>query len=152
MEPVSTPDYGRRLIASLVDDCAIETPQKTFAFVSRTSRVDDMQAISHYKFANAVNRCAFWMEELLGRGAHFDTVAYLGPSDLRTSIIILAAIKTGHKVPRNCHYFGRTGRLMCAFSGFAHIPSQFTKGASEPFGDYEMSDVHDCGLTIADRN
>ena len=94
-----TADYGRRLIPNLIDEYARKVPDKTYCFVARSLQVEDgFEAISYSRFANAINRCSFWMEAELGRGQNFDTVAYLGPFDLRTAILIVAAIKTGHKV------------------------------------------------------
>jgi acyl-coenzyme A synthetase/AMP-(fatty) acid ligase len=45
------------------------------------------------------------LDKTIGKSTDFDTLAYLGPSDLRYHIVILAAIKTGYKAflpsPRN---------------------------------------------------
>ena len=93
-------DFGRRLIPTLIDEFACSKPNKTYCFVARSSAVEDgFESISYSQFANAINRCSYWMDTQLGRGQNFNTVAYLGPSDcLLTIIIIVAAIKTGHKV------------------------------------------------------
>lgn len=99
-------DYGRRLIPTLIDEYAREVPDKTYCFVARSSLIEDgFEAISYSKFADAISHCSLWMESELGRGRNFDTVAYLGPPDLRTTILIVATIKTGHKVTSFVSYF-----------------------------------------------
>lgn len=59
---------------------------------------DGFRAISFQALANAINACSWWIEAEIGKGMGFSTLAYLGPSDLRNIILIVAAIKTGHKV------------------------------------------------------
>ena len=92
-------DYGRRLIPNIIDNYAHQEPDKTFALVTRTLAMGDSpQEITFYQFASAINRCALWLEAQCGKGEEFPTIAYLAPSDLRTSILIVAAIKAGFKV------------------------------------------------------
>ncbi|MCJ1280743.1 hypothetical protein MMC26_000060 [Xylographa opegraphella] len=50
------------------------------------------------ELANAVNRCAYWVEQKLGASSVFETLAYMGPSDLRYAIVFLAAVKCGYKL------------------------------------------------------
>ncbi|KAL8858206.1 MAG: hypothetical protein Q9178_005218 [Gyalolechia marmorata] len=45
-----------------------------------------------------MDTCAWWIKDETGTSQGFDTLAYLGPSDLRNTIIIVAAIKTGYKI------------------------------------------------------
>lgn len=61
------------------------------------------------------------MEAELGRGQSFNTVAYLGPSDLLTSIIIVAAIKTGHKVCK-CWIHSKAARLTLGWQALLASP------------------------------
>ena len=93
------PRYGRRLIPSLIDELAISTPQRTYCHVPWTTRVEDgFRAITYQCLSNAINVCTRWIVAEIGKGKDFATLAYLGPSDLRNTIIIVAAIKAGHKV------------------------------------------------------
>ena len=48
--------------------------------------------------ARAINSMAWWIKDHLGLRNDFETVGYIGVSDLRYPIIILAAIKCGWKV------------------------------------------------------
>ncbi|KAL8732298.1 MAG: hypothetical protein Q9166_002870 [cf. Caloplaca sp. 2 TL-2023] len=100
-------DFGRRLIPSLIDEKAFAVPGQTYCYLPCTSTVveDGFRAVSFKCLANAINTCAWWLETNIGTSHRLDTLAYLGPSDLRNTIIIVAAIKTGHKAllasPRN---------------------------------------------------
>ena len=93
------PDYGRRLIPSLIDELATSTPQRIYWYLPLHTRIEDgFRALTYRSFSNAINACAWWIVAEFGKSKDFATLAYLGPSDLRNTIIILAAIKTGHKV------------------------------------------------------
>ncbi|KAL8783658.1 MAG: hypothetical protein Q9195_009318 [Heterodermia aff. obscurata] len=100
------PDYGRRLIPSLIDELAVCAPQRIYCHVPWTTRIEDgFRAVTYGCLSNAINACAWWIEAEIGKSKDFATIAYLGPSDLRNTIIIVAAIKAGHKAllasPRN---------------------------------------------------
>ena len=72
---------------------------------------------------NAVNRCAHWLEHIIGRSTVFETLSYMGLPDLRYAIFFLAAVKCGYKVRRNG--YGTSYAIM-------HIlifPASFTVGA-----------------------
>ena len=93
------PSFGRRLIPTLIDETAYVNPNGIYCFLPKGTAVEHgFDSVTYNGFANAIDRCSHWMEAQLGRGQSFSTVAYLGPSDLLTTIIIVAAIKTGHKV------------------------------------------------------
>ena len=94
-----TPDYGRRLMPTLIDERALSTPDAIYCYLSRSSKMEaGFRTITFQTLSNATNACCWWIESKVGKSDKFDTLAYLGPSDLRNIIIILAAIKTGHKV------------------------------------------------------
>ena len=96
---MAQPNYGRRLIPSLIDELAISTPQRTYCYVPWTHKIEDgFRAITYQSLSNAINICARWIVAEIGISNDLATLAYLGPSDLRNTIIILAAIKAGHKV------------------------------------------------------
>lgn len=91
--------YGHRLIPSLIDEKASSAPDETYCYLPRTARIEDgFQSINYRHFSNAINACSWWIEAEIGKSDNFATLAYLGPSDLRNILIIVAAIKTGHKV------------------------------------------------------
>ncbi len=91
--------YGHRLIPSLIDEKASAAPDETYCYLPRTARIEDgFQSINYRRFSNAINACSWWIEAEIGKSEDFATLAYLGPSDLRNILLIVAAIKTGHKV------------------------------------------------------
>lgn len=99
-------DYGHRLIPTLVDEFAEKDPNYVFALIPKTPNfADGLQEITIKTFARAVNEIAWRCESVLGKSTDFDTIAYIGPTDLRYWVIAIAASKAGYKTllpsPRN---------------------------------------------------
>ena len=94
------PHYGHRLMPLLVDELAVSKPANVYASIIHGNDVSaGFDDITWSRFANAVNRMAWWLESTLGdRGPHSPTVGYLGPADIRYFILVLAANKAGFKV------------------------------------------------------
>lgn len=91
--------YGSRLLPQVVDELACSDPERIYASIPRSSAVSDgFRDISMLEISRAVNKVAHWLEKVIGRSTAFETISYMGPSDLRYSIIFLAAVKTGYKV------------------------------------------------------
>ena len=88
------------LVPHLVDQRARLTPEATFAEypVSPSSYSEGFRKISYRDFANAVNGAAQWLTQILGPGKDLDTLAYMGPNDIRYPALILGAVKAGYKV------------------------------------------------------
>ena len=87
-------------LVSLVDEKARVSPEAIYAEIpNSTTTVDEgYTKITYQTFANVINRATWWLEENLGRSDNFETLAYIGPNDLRYNVFILAAIKAGYKV------------------------------------------------------
>ncbi|MCJ1433008.1 hypothetical protein MMC27_002367 [Xylographa pallens] len=105
-ENATGPDYGHRLIPTLVDDLAETTPEYIFASIPRSAQfADGLRDVSIRTFARAVNRAASWIKSTIGKGTAFETIAYTGPTDLRYYIVAIAASKLGYATllpsPRN---------------------------------------------------
>ncbi len=101
-------EYGHRLIPSLIDEKASVAPDEIYCYIPRTARIEDgFHSISYRRFSNAINACSYWIEAEIGKSENFATLAYLGPSDLRNILIIVAAVKTGHKVFSRKSQFSR---------------------------------------------
>ena len=118
-------DYGRRLAPNIVDEVACREPNRPFVFVPRSRKPEDGWApVTYQQVANAVNHVAHLLAAKVKRkSSHsFPSVAYVGPSDVRYAIVLLASIKAGCKAlflsPRNsvegqlslldktdCHHF-----------------------------------------------
>lgn len=97
------PQCGRRLPPVLLDEVAAEDPERVLYSIAKTEKIEDgFRDINYKTVANAVNRGALWLKEMLGTGES-RVFCYLGPIDLRYMILVLAAPKAGHTV-RNMTY------------------------------------------------
>ena len=88
------------LVPNLVDERARLTPDALYAEypVSSLTYEEGYRKITYRDFANAVNGAARWLVDTLGLGEDFETLAYIGPNDLRYLAFILGAVKAGYKV------------------------------------------------------
>ncbi|MCJ1250943.1 hypothetical protein MMC30_008172 [Trapelia coarctata] len=98
--------YGRRLIAHIIDKRAQDSPDSVFFSLQRSADPKNgFQDIGYGQLASAINQAARWIEKTLGKSKNFDTLAYIGPSDLRYVILTVATQKAGYKAffssPRN---------------------------------------------------
>ena len=74
-------------------------PNGVFARVpAGTKYTDGYKDVSKLQFHNAINHTAALIRNNLGGGKDFETLAYIGPGDLRYSIIVVAGMKAGYKV------------------------------------------------------
>lgn len=97
---------GHRLLPSVLDDLAVTEPNRILYSVPLTKDPKDgFRDISAKIFARAVDRCAWYLEGILGRGQGHPTLTYMGPQDVVYGIVVLASVKTGYKLllnsPRN---------------------------------------------------
>ncbi|KYK57081.1 NRPS-like enzyme [Drechmeria coniospora] len=98
--------YGRRLVANIIDETAAREPSRPFVFAPRSSRAEHgWTAITFGQVANATNYVARLVAQVLSKettGSDDDcpTLAYVGPSDIRYLIVMLACIKA-----RCCAFF-----------------------------------------------
>lgn len=93
-------DAGGRSMFAIIDENAKSDPQRSFMSIPKTPDLKDgLRDISYASIARAVDRCAWWIEGLLGKGTGFPTIAtYLSPMDFRHVILIFGSIKAGYKV------------------------------------------------------
>ena len=101
--PMQTHDdpvkHGRRLLPVLIDKLACSCPRKVFVAIPKSRKPEDgFIDIDYGQLASSINKCSWWLEERLGRGNEFPTISYIGPLDLRYTIIMFAAVKVGFKV------------------------------------------------------
>jgi hypothetical protein len=95
------PEYGRRLMVNIIDDVARKNPERTWVKIPRSANAGDgWKAVSFKTGANAINRIAHKIIEILGKPAQgkFPTIAYIGPNDIRYLILMFAAVKAGYQV------------------------------------------------------
>ncbi|KAL9619388.1 MAG: hypothetical protein Q9160_005983 [Pyrenula sp. 1 TL-2023] len=95
------------LLPNLVDQKASSCPETVWAEYPKSADTyeNGYRAITYRQFANAINGAAWWLEKTMGKGQDFETLAYIGPNDVRYQILLVAAIKAGYKMfftsPRN---------------------------------------------------
>ena len=108
-------NYGHRLIPQLIDERAESNPQGSVWSVPKSSNLaDGFRDISYGQVARAINKAAWWIDEHIGKSTTFENLAYIGPPDLRYSILTIAAQKTGHTVSRTCR--------KCNPAIYSHLP------------------------------
>lgn len=96
---------GRRLLPVIIDQRARDEPDRPWCSLPR----DDydlekgFEDISYGTFANAINQLAWFIESAIGKSTSFETITYLGISDIRYHMIQMAVCKTGHKVLFSAH-------------------------------------------------
>ena len=93
------PSYGSRLLPQVVDALARSNPKRIYASFPLSSDCSDgFRDVTMFELANAVDTFAYWLEQNIGASTVFETLAYMGPSDLRYAIVFLATVKCGYKV------------------------------------------------------
>lgn len=91
--------YGRRLVPHVVDELATTVPDRVYAAIPKTSTVQDgYRDVTIAELARCVNFMARWLEGKFGKSDTFETITYVGLSDLKGITTLLAAIKVGYKV------------------------------------------------------
>lgn len=102
----SSQPYGSRLLPQVVDELSRSDPTRVYATLPRSSDLSrGFRDVTMLEIAMAVNKLAWWIEMNLGRSTVFETIAYIGPSDLRHAIVFLAAVKCGYKVSEAICYY-----------------------------------------------
>ncbi|TVY16316.1 Non-canonical non-ribosomal peptide synthetase FUB8 [Lachnellula arida] len=142
-----------QLLVNILDGMAYTRPQALYAEfpVSATTYADGFFKVNYADFANAVNGMAWWLETNLGRGENFETLAYIGPNDIRYNSLLFGAVKTGYKMfftsPRNSipahrHLFNSLGCQTMLTSSPAPPVVNAIVGA-HPLKVLEVPSVHD---------
>lgn len=90
---------GRRLLLPLLERIAQTDPERVYASIPKTNYLKDGYTdVTYHELARAVHRAAGWLEDTFGRSSTFETLAYIGLSDIRYFILVLAAPYVGYKV------------------------------------------------------
>ena len=91
--------FGERLVPHVVDTLAVTDPDRLYASIPRTADVSDgFRDVSMKDLANAINAMAWMLEKVEGKPPEgkFERIAYMGASDIRYAIMMIAAIKVGY--------------------------------------------------------
>ncbi|KAK5054558.1 hypothetical protein LTR84_001449 [Exophiala bonariae] len=93
----------KQLLNHVVDRRAREEPTAIYAEypISSTGYEQGFLKITYADLANAINGLAWWLHNTIGPGKNFETLAYIGPLDIRYNALLLGAVKAGYKV---CHF------------------------------------------------
>jgi hypothetical protein len=106
MEDKSSSGFGKRTLPETLDGIAREIPNRQYGTIPISADLNDgFRDISVKQVANGVNGFAFQLEQLYGRSAKFETITYMGISDLRYVMVVLGAIKCGYQVGVVVGYF-----------------------------------------------
>jgi acyl-CoA synthetase (AMP-forming)/AMP-acid ligase II len=93
------PPYGYRLLPQIIDERADAHHERPFAAIPRSQKIEDgFDHVSYRTLANAINRCAHWLVQSLGRPQTTEVICYLATPDLRYQILAMAAAKAGYVV------------------------------------------------------
>jgi len=95
----AAPD-SHQLLPTLFETRAKLNPDGVFAKfpVSSTDYASGFRSVTHLQASNAINHVAWAIEKSFGKGQNFETIAYLGPNDPRSHLVLIAGIKVGYKV------------------------------------------------------
>ena len=99
-------NYGRRLLAQVVDDRARLQPERIWASIAHSNSCDGFRDFTIKELAQAVNFMSWWIDARIGRskpatgrfGEATEAISYIGSPDVRYGVMFLAAIKCGYKV------------------------------------------------------
>jgi acyl-coenzyme A synthetase/AMP-(fatty) acid ligase len=91
---------------ALWDHVADHDPDRPVVSIPVGSEIKDgYRDVTARTMSQAIDRASWFLERELGRSKTFQTVCYVGPSDLRYPMIMAAASKTGYQTfwssPRN---------------------------------------------------
>ena len=76
-------DYGRRLLPTVVENAATKNPDRiAYSFPITDDPSRGFHDITNRRYANGVNRTAWWIEESFGKpkNDYFPSIGYIGPS------------------------------------------------------------------------
>ncbi|KAF1353433.1 hypothetical protein BDV97DRAFT_346540 [Delphinella strobiligena] len=93
---------GKRLLPQVIDELAATDPHGIWLSLPRElDSAEIFEDIDYTRLANAVNRAAWWIVNQVGGACGVDgarTLAYLGPTDSRYLVFLIAAVKVGHRL------------------------------------------------------
>ncbi|EFX05940.1 transferase family protein [Grosmannia clavigera kw1407] len=106
-ETTASPPYGRRLIPQIMDSLAAAEPDRVvFSLTTIASDTLQYQPVTARKFAQAVDKTAWWLQGQVGKPDSIQALGYIGPHDLRHILLTYACVKVGYAHRRRA---GRAG-------------------------------------------
>jgi len=99
VEHTQPPAYGQRLLPQVLDELANNNPSRVYASYAKSADISEgFRHVTVKEMASAVDSLAWWIEARIGTSDSFETLAFMGASDLRYPILCLAGMKCGWKV------------------------------------------------------
>ncbi len=96
--------YGSRLLPCVLDEWGRDEPDRLYVLVPRSPNVaKGFVGVTMRQMTHAVDVTAWWLIETFGSGNGPRTLAYVGPSDSRYPVLLLAAIKTEWEATSTCY-------------------------------------------------
>jgi hypothetical protein len=92
---------SQRTLPGTIDTIAAEFPDRTWArFPESQQALEEgrLISVSFAALSNAINRLAWFIDAVLPQRDDLETIAYVGPSDIRYYILACAASKCRLKV------------------------------------------------------
>ncbi|KAK5172165.1 uncharacterized protein LTR77_003803 [Saxophila tyrrhenica] len=91
-------EIGKRLIPQIIDAYAEHEPDRIWGAQARTDTISDgFNNITFKQLAHLVNHFARFIHEKIGPGQEFESISYIGSSDLRYCPFAWAAVKCGYQ-------------------------------------------------------
>lgn len=128
---VRNKDLGQRLLITLIDEYANTERSSVWGVIASDERdlSKGFKNITYGNFANAINLASRWLQDHLPpQTCDFDTIAYVGPKDVRYPIIAVAAAKLKKKV--SLHYVYESMYPVLSFQAASTITPRFHQCAS----------------------
>jgi len=91
-------NWKNGFLSNIVGHLSRETPEALYREypISSLSYEEGYRRITYHDFANAINGAARWLSETLGLSKNHEVLTYIGPNDLRYTVLVLAAVKAGY--------------------------------------------------------
>lgn len=103
--------FGERLLPQIIDAYAQSEPERVYAMVPHsTDLTHGFRKITMRQLASAVDVIGWWIDRQIGHSDCFETLGYMGATDIRYGIFFFAAIKCGYKVGALCLDLGFVDR------------------------------------------
>lgn len=97
---VNSFDPCGELPPTFVDHHALLYPDKIWAEFPNSANTysEGYRKVSYKELANAVNGIAIFLIDVLGHGDGTEKLPYIGPNDIRYTILAIGALKAGYCV------------------------------------------------------
>ena len=100
--PLDEHRKGARTLSETLDRLATVQPNRVYASIPTSSTLTSgFRDVTVQQISHAVDACAWWLSDLLGKSDNFETLSYVGIADLGYTVFFYAAIKCGYKVCQN---------------------------------------------------